>query len=635
MQVSTPGRGSRTRPAGQQDGPPPGREQLERGRALSSSPSGAKRLMHFLRRLANPHTALAQWFALAVLGFAVYHTSLGNGFVVDDDQQIHHNPLVQSLANAPRVFLAGSFNPGGGGETGFYYKPVMTLSFALLYAAFGPGAFSFHLAQLGLHLANAGLVLLLFRRLLPAGGRGGVAFGLALLFLLHPINSEAVLYVSDLQDVLYFFFGMLALLLTSQGEGESAPGQGVSARRIAGAAGVGVCLLLSLLSKETGLLFVAMVASYPVLVARQGTPRVALGAVAAVAAWAVLRFGVARLGVAASTVAPISTASLPERLINVPYIIWYYTRTLLFPKDLGFVEAWMVRTMDVQHFYAPLALVLALAGGGVAWTWLIFSRRPAQRGVFAFFGLWLLAGLGLHLHLVVPLDMTVADRWAYFPLVGLLGMVGVTAPRADRLRRETRALCTALAIVLLAALAVRTYLRTFDWRDDLTLFSRAVLNPEQNFFAEMGLGAALSSAGRPAEAQVHLERSIAMYPNTLNWHFACVNRARLGDVDGALQACQRALELGAMFRTYQVAGALLAGYRDPALARAFIARGLERFPGNGRLWLFLAVAEYRLGRVEAAMEAARRAYELAPGPDTEQVYATLARGLPLRVTIQP
>src|SRR5262249_43374502 len=117
---------------------------------------------------------------LFALGGALWANALANDFVWDD----------RLLATVP-VTLTG--------RVGSYYRPVVLPSFALDRAVFGGAPWGFHLTNLLLHVAAAWLVL----RLAEAVGLGaGAAFAAAALFLAHPVQTEAVTYVSGRTDVL-------------------------------------------------------------------------------------------------------------------------------------------------------------------------------------------------------------------------------------------------------------------------------------------------------------------------------------------------------------------------------------------------------------------------------------------------
>lgn len=91
----------------------------------------------------------------------VYGNSLLNNFVWDDEEQVVNNPYIRSFANLPTVFQGSTFNTGGAGLSGWYYKPLMTLWFMVNYHLWGLSPFGFHFTQLTLHLVNSVLVFLI------------------------------------------------------------------------------------------------------------------------------------------------------------------------------------------------------------------------------------------------------------------------------------------------------------------------------------------------------------------------------------------------------------------------------------------------------------------------------------------
>ena len=182
---------------------------------------------------------------LVSLGFLVYFNSLFNSFVWDDEEQIIKNAPVHLISNITSFFSGSTFNSGGGeGFSGLYYKPLMTTAFSLIYSIFGANAFYFHIFQVVLHIINTVILFYIFKFFLK---KEFLAFTLAIIFLIHPISTEAVVYISALQEPLFFFFGSLAVLLVIK-EKWPIP--------------VSILLLMSFLSKETGLLFLPLIFFY-------------------------------------------------------------------------------------------------------------------------------------------------------------------------------------------------------------------------------------------------------------------------------------------------------------------------------------------------------------------------------------
>jgi hypothetical protein len=102
---------------------------------------------------------------ICLFGLGVYLNILPNKFVWDDEEQVINNPYIRSFANLPTIFQGSTFQTGGAGLSGWYYKPLMSLWFMANFAIWGLNAFGFHLSQLFLHLVNSLLIFLIFLKL--------------------------------------------------------------------------------------------------------------------------------------------------------------------------------------------------------------------------------------------------------------------------------------------------------------------------------------------------------------------------------------------------------------------------------------------------------------------------------------
>jgi hypothetical protein len=116
--------------------------------------------MKRLARLTNWQAAIL----IAATGMIVYFSGFGNPFQGDDYGQILNNIPVHSISNIKTFFDGGTFYAGQGQKlSGTYFRPLMMVTFSLLYALFGPHALYFHIAQFSLFVASAFLLYLVFR----------------------------------------------------------------------------------------------------------------------------------------------------------------------------------------------------------------------------------------------------------------------------------------------------------------------------------------------------------------------------------------------------------------------------------------------------------------------------------------
>lgn len=258
---------------------------------------------------------------LFLIGFLIYFNSLSNGFVWDDEEQIVNNNVIRDLKNIPIMFSSGAFNSGGTGKLlGIYFKPLMTFTFAIIYSLFKLNTFYYHLVSVIIFIINSCLVYILLMKFFDKNK----SLLLSLLFLVHPLYSEVALYMANMQDLLYFFFGMLGLLFYSY-------------------YGSVLFFLLSLLSKETGIVFIAISVIYTYLFAKNKIKLVIVYGVVAVLIYALIRFYIAGIYFSTHEIVPIAQLSLIERVKNIPHMLYYYFSNYIWPTNLTINQNWIVK----------------------------------------------------------------------------------------------------------------------------------------------------------------------------------------------------------------------------------------------------------------------------------------------------
>ncbi len=540
---------------------------------------------------------LVNGFLLLIVasGFLIYANSLQNSFVLDDASQITANPNIQSISNIPKLFLGSTFGYGAG-LSGVYYKPLMTSTFAAIYHFFGVNTVPFHLLQLLFHIANGILVFLILKRFF---GKNMSLF-LALVFLVHPLQSEAVVYVSALQEPLFFFFGALAILGIS--------GDLTVVRYLVYA----LLISLSLLSKETGLLFLLMAPILRYLFFEQGKKLWArrefltTSAItfSILAIYSLVRHFTVGVPVALDKPYPIMRISLLSRILGIPAEVFYYIRNLFFPRDFAVAQHWVVTKITFSTFWLPLAFDLLVLGLIVVLGWRLLKKKSKRFRIYLLFLIWLILGIGLHLN-ILPLDVTTADRWFYFPMVGALGLLGLIIQEFS-----IRKVLSVIGILIIIGLSIRTYVRNRDWKDGLTLALHDIQYSHDSFPLENNLAYELINAGRWNEAEVHAKRSIELGPWWwLNWNnLGVIYRHRsVGDplyIDKSVEAFIKATKnTDTFYLPYENLAELLLFYKSPKDASDFIVEASKKITPNARLWFLLAIAQYQLGNKESAINA--------------------------------
>lgn len=581
---------------------------------------------------------------LIIIGLLVYFNSLFNGFVWDDEEQVLNNIPVHSIGNIFQFFRESTFNGGGTGTLGgLYYKPLMTTFFSLIYTIFGPNPFFFHLFQVSVHTTSSVLVFLIFKHFLKTSLF--LPFILALVFLIHPINTEAVVYISDLQDILFFFFGVFALHNVIH-----------SRFHLRGVSTISILLLASLLSKETGALFFAACGLYVLLFRIKDLGKYALSACTAIGIYGVLRFAVAGIYFNKHGLSPITTMPFTERVLSVPKIIFSYLKTFVFPDNLAINQHWAVKSITWNEFVLPLiidALFFLLLLAAAIFIW---RKKSEYLKAYLFFLGWFVIGLGLHLQFF-PLDLTYSDRWFYFPIIGLLGMVGVSLYAIAMVYQTVRQkqsqnmegtasssttkvgisrndkLWLALAVLVTITLSIRTFIRNMDWKDGLTLYGHDIKIAKDSFDLENNYGVELFRVGRFEEAEIHFEKSTKLAQSWwTNWNNLGVVYEKKGDYKKAKEYYQKAINNGKYYLAYEnVAKITFFQENDAKFAKEFIQQSLQLLPNNTNLWFILSLSEYKLGNKEEALKAAKNALILSPTEQNYYLYSRLSQNLPLEL----
>ncbi len=473
-----------------------------------------------------------QLFVIVFLGILVFANGLFNGFVADDIPQITENPAVQSLQSIP-WFFGGNFLTGNGHVLlgSLYYKPLLYTSFSLLVALFGVHAFGFHLVQIILHIMNACLVFLYCKTFF----KKWLSLLLALIFLVHPMNSEAVFYISALQEVLFFLFGMSVLLVIQHYQSKKAFFLGA------------FLIFCSLLSKETGILFLIIALVQTFLFNRKRFFPFMTILLPFVLLYLFLRFQAIGFH-GGQAITPIEHLSLPARLVHIPLILFYYGKTALIPLNLAMSYNWIVTTIDFNHFYFPLIVDIVVLMFLILLGRFLHRNKPAKLfTLYIFFTGWLFTGLILHLQ-IIPLDNTVAERWFYFPMVGLLGIVGVCFEVLHQ--KVYKRLFVALLIALVLVFSARTISRSYDWRSDYSLASHDNQVSKDSYILEDQLAYVAFQKKQFAEVKTHAHRSVAIYPNMVNYTSLGVAYFYLGEYENANKAYRNAMKYGDYDLTY-------------------------------------------------------------------------------------
>lgn len=442
---------------------------------------------------------------------AVYAPSLWNGFVWDDTALVLRDPLIRSWRLIPEGFNHFLFTDATASD---FYRPIQRLTYTIEYAAAGLHPATFHTVSILCHAAAAIALLFLASELLSLFGvaeqrRRWIAFLAAFVWAIHPVHNAAVVYISGRADPLAAAFGFIGIyfgLRFLRGQGASRYGLLFLC---------GIALLLSVLSKESGFVLMAILVAILAL-RRQWRALLQIGL--AVAFVCAIYFSL-RLGAEHHPAPRLQPA--PPLLVKpllAARALAEYTGLMVLPLKLYLdrdVETRPSGFAEESLNAAAWKELQTVAGIVLLGLFIYWMMRARKRNTTVFALLVLTAIAYLPISGVFQLNATVAEHWIYLPSAFLF-LAAATALSDRSWQGKTAPLLQRLSMVLLALwvvfLGARTFRRTFDWKDQRTFFESAIQSGASSARMLINLGGLeLSEGNLPAAAQ-HFHRALDKEP---------------------------------------------------------------------------------------------------------------------------
>lgn len=445
---------------------------------------------------------------LVVAGFALYSGTFQNQMFWDDNDSILNNQFIQNWQYIPQYFSENLI--AGANFLSNYWRPALLSVFSLEWHLWGDWAPGYHFVNTSFHIADASLLffilLYIFRnRLLAALA--------SIVFLVHPLQTEAVTYVSGLGDSLSVFFIFLGILFYLK-------------FRVSGVSQYkswhyGLSLLMyvfALMSKETAIIMPALIFIAGFFSPENGEPLPLKQKLLREwqAIWPFLAVAGAYILLRATALNFINTFNLyNEENVFTSHL---YVRLLTFFRTLTVYFGLMFWPVGL-HMERSVEMATSIYSFSVISGALIFSSLIAlaialykRLAVVSFGILWFFIAISPMSNIAVPINGLLYEHWLYMPMTGIfLGVIWTGIRIAEKYNLQK--VFFGIFVLFLAFLCIQTWNRNRDWRDPITLYTQTLLYSPNSYRVINNLGMAYADGNNYEQAENTYRRAIGVEPS--------------------------------------------------------------------------------------------------------------------------
>lgn len=466
------------------------------------------------RRILN----LAIVVSLAVIGFVIYWNALSGPFIFDDGHSIVENPSIKKLSN-------------------FYAVPSLRyltdLTFALNFAAGGFTPFDFHLVNVIMHITNAFLVFILASLIFksPAlSGAGGerhrqfISISAAVIFLVHPVQTGAVSYITQRYAVLAALFYLLTVIMYVKSR-LSQDGGGRSGRIYYGAAII--IMYLAQLTKENCLTIPLMLVLAEAALFEGSAKNRALKLLPFFSLYIIApaAFLIATLKSGKNLLTAFTDNQAFQQLTYIdPYtyvltqlrVAITYLRLLFYPSGLRILYDYPVyESFAAPQVFLSFIFLASIFAGAI---FLLVRSKKGRNGLLALFSFGIIWFFVANIvESLTPLRDVIFEHRVYLPGIGIvisfLSLIAYAATRftgADAREKRGAAALWLITAAIAVIFSYSTHKRNDIWTDKMKFWQEAASKAPNSFAAISNLGSEYLARGKADTAIALYRRGLAI-----------------------------------------------------------------------------------------------------------------------------
>jgi tetratricopeptide (TPR) repeat protein len=530
------------------------------------------------------------FFSLLIIAAAViaYYNSFQGQFLWDDTTLVKNNPALRGGPGIKSVFTK---TIGDTDAPSYFYRPLQLLSYSFDHRLWGFNPVGYHITNLLLHILTA---LALFRLVACLFGDRLLAFLTALLFVVHPIHTEAVSYISGRADSLALLFMLLCFICYI---------------RLTGASLYLLTFLtygLALLSKEGSIVFPALILLYHVVFKRKINGKAFLLIITTLSVYLFLRLAVSK-----SAAIPLSLlAGAWKRTPGFFVAIAGYLRLLFLPWNLH---------MEYGNQLFKFSHPQAIAGVGATICLIAYAgRRKNTNPLVSFAVLWFFITLIPVANIYPPLTFYMAEHFLYVPSVGFFLILGKWFTQIYS-NRQYKIITAGAAILLIIAYCYLTARQNYYWREPIGFYRQTIKYSPRSARPYFNLANEYNQLGRYQEAVTFYKKAIEIEPQLVNaYNNLGVIYSNLGKYKEAIISFETAFAINPEYPD-NINNMGIVYFQTGRIEEAINAfeKLLKKKPGNANAHQYLAALYYKQKKYNLAIKHCDRAAELGSKPTSQ------------------
>lgn len=454
------------------------------------------------------HISLVVAIVFIVLGFALYANTSRVPIFWDDEDNITNNQYIKNWDYFPRFFSENLI--AGAGLVSNYWRPMLLVIFSTGWHIWGDWPGGYHFINISLHIANAILLFLILTYLFK---HRGLAFLTSSVFLVHPLQTEAITPATGTADPLWVLFAFLGIFFYLKFRISNRPSfqSGYYFLSLA-------MYVLALMSKEIAIIIPALIfisdfffeprdEKTPFKEKLKKAGKTILPFLVLAGFYILFRATVLNFQNTFNFYNQEGNAFASHfyiRVFTFFRVLIVYLGLFFWPYDLH-----MERSVEIATSFFSLDVILGglLFAGLLILAFTQFKRLP----ILSFGILWFFIGLAPTSNILVPINNTLYEHWLYLPLIGIfliLFWLGIVITREFRYQK----IFLIIPLIFLVFLGYVTINRNHEWRDPVTFYKQTLKYAPNSYRVINNLGKTYAEAGDYQKAEIMYKKAINLDP---------------------------------------------------------------------------------------------------------------------------